>query len=77
VRALLWAGADALAFNAGEALPLDLADTASPAWSLLEAELQWRTCLQVSNPDLYLQYAVDCAAAQGRHGVVGLVAAVG
>jgi len=76
VRALLWAGADALAFNAGEALPLDLADTASPAWSLLEAELQWRTCLQVSNPDLYLQCTVDCVAAQGGHGVASLVAAL-
>lgn len=44
---LLWGGADAMAFNAAEALPLDLADSARPAWAALEQELQWRTCLQV------------------------------
>lgn len=45
---LLWGGADAMAFNGTELLPLDLAEPASPAWATLEQELQWRTCLQVT-----------------------------
>ena len=48
VRVLLWAGADALAFNGFEALPLDIAAPHGAAWTLLEAELQWRTALQAS-----------------------------
>lgn len=47
VRALLWAGADALDFNAAEALPLDVAAPHGPVWALLEAELQWRAALRV------------------------------
>ena len=47
MRALLWGGADAMAFNGAELLPLDVADPAAPAWATLEQELRWRTCLQV------------------------------
>ena len=47
MRALLWGGADAMAFNGAALLPLDVADPAAPAWATLEQELGWRTCLQV------------------------------
>jgi hypothetical protein len=47
LQLLLWGGADAMAFNRAELLPLDMAAPASPVWATLEQELRWRTCLQV------------------------------
>ena len=56
MQALLWGGADAMAFNGAALLPLDVADPASPAWATLEQELRWRTCLQVRRFQLRISH---------------------
>jgi len=47
VQQLLTCGGDSMAYNRDDNLPCDLGSSGSQVWTMLERDMQWRTCLQV------------------------------
>ena len=52
VQQLLTGGGDSMAYNRDDNLPCDLSDSRSAVWTVLERDMQWRTCLQARTPVL-------------------------
>ena len=59
MQQLLTCGGDSMAYNRDDNLPCDLSDSRSAIWTVLEHDMQWRTCLQARAHDAAVATYLD------------------